>query len=289
MMAGLDEIPLSTSAYLADTQHLSLPQHGAYLMILMTMWRSNGWIPNDERVLANICKISITKWRHIGGPVRALLFERDGKLSQKRLLFEIENALKIKSINAENGSKGGRAKALKNKDTGLANATISPDDRQPETKMPSSLSLPESKIQEGKKERSRRGTTLPSDWVPADRSIALARRLGISDESIEGYAESMRAWAKANANRPIARKADWDATFDGWLRREAARKAEGNGQHRTGGQSSPAKGHTWASFTAAKAREVSEARARREASPGGSGSGPEISDPDLLPPQKWSH
>ena len=44
-------------------------------------------------------------------------------------------------------------------------------------------------------------------------------------------AEDMRLWAGANANRQVARKADWSLTFKGWMRREAKR-GYGNGQGR---------------------------------------------------------
>src|ERR1017187_4443174 len=92
-MSNLDELPLSTSAYLSDTLHLSLPQHGAYLLILMSMWRAGGWIADDEVKLANTCRLSVKKWLKIEGQVRALLILENGKLSQKRLLSEVEKTL----------------------------------------------------------------------------------------------------------------------------------------------------------------------------------------------------
>jgi hypothetical protein len=48
---------------------------------------------------------------------------------------------------------------------------------------------------------------------------------------IQEEADAMREWAKANANRSIARKADWDETFGGFLRRLAKEKKEKEGMN----------------------------------------------------------
>ena len=47
-MAKFPHLPLWTDAYMADTLHLSHEEHGLYLMLLMTIWRSPDCkIPND--------------------------------------------------------------------------------------------------------------------------------------------------------------------------------------------------------------------------------------------------
>lgn len=88
-------------------------------------------------------------------------------------------------------------------------------------------------IVEGQKKRSR-GTPLPDDWQPSSHHFDQAVALHLSQPQVLGMAEDMRLWAKGNSNRQIARKADWEATFSGWMRRES-KKANGNGQHRQGG------------------------------------------------------
>lgn len=220
-MSALDELPLSTSAYLADTQHLSLPQHGAYMLILMTMWRAGGWIDDDERKLATICKTTVKKWRQIAGDVRALLIVRDGKLSQKRLLSEVEIVLNMVSRNRENGAAGGKAKALKNKELDLAPATVSPADRQSgeDSALPSLSVDSENKVKKGKG-----GIALPIDWRPSPDELSYGFDLGFDQQAIDGMAEDMRLWARANANRAVGRKADWVSTFKGWMRREADKR-----------------------------------------------------------------
>lgn len=64
-----------------------------------------------------------------------------------------------------------------------------------------------------------RGCALPADWQPSAKHF----RLGYNRGFVEQQAEAMREWAGANRNRAVARKADWDLTFTGWLRRESGK------------------------------------------------------------------
>lgn len=269
-MGSVDVMPLSTSAYLADTPHLSLPHHGAYMLILMAMWRANGWIADDEHVFANICKISVKKWRGLAPILRPLLLSKDGKVSQKRLLREFEKARDVSAKNSANGARGGAAKALKNKDSGVATATVSPTGspagRQPGTSGSySSSSDSDSKAGEGKKNSSR-GTALPGDWQPTASHVEYGAGQGLTAEEVAKAGEDMRLWAAANANRAVGRKADWDATFKGWLRREGDRKKTrqlrgGFDGAARGGGAQPAgktRGEGFAAFAARRARDAGE-------------------------------
>lgn len=222
-MSAVDIFPLSTSAYIADTQHLSLLQDGAYLRIMMTMWRAGGWIDDDDRKLANICKLSLPKWLKISGAIRALLLVRGGKLSQKRLLFDFEKELKRVSNNRQNGSAGGIAKALKNNHSTLATANSSPAGRQ---KQGVAATLPVSTSDSSSQESARkgsRGKSLPSDWMPSAGDYAYGEGIGFTRTDADRMAEDMKLWAAANSNRSVGRKADWTSTFRGWMRRESSR------------------------------------------------------------------
>jgi hypothetical protein len=80
-----------------------------------------------------------------------------------------------------------------------------------------------------KKERAPRKTLaeLPEHWQPTASHHAAAAKLNLPAGRLESKAEDMRIWARSNA----VRKADWDQTFHGFLRR-AASEGTGNGQGR---------------------------------------------------------
>jgi uncharacterized protein YdaU (DUF1376 family) len=139
-MSGSLFMPLWTDAYLGDTRHLSTVQHGAYLLILMSMWRNGGDLPNDEKRIARIAGLPMDRWRKISDAVMEL-FEIEGELiTQKRLRLELKKSLGVSEKRATASAAGVRAKALKNKKVGLPNGSSdgSPED-QPKSNQSSTL------------------------------------------------------------------------------------------------------------------------------------------------------
>ena len=118
---------LYVADYLGDTRHLTTEQHGAYLLLLMTMWRSEGRLPNDPKKLARIAGCAPARWTKISDEVLEFFTVDGGELTNPRLTIELEKASEKSIKRAENGSRGGKAKALKSNSTGLANATCLPE------------------------------------------------------------------------------------------------------------------------------------------------------------------
>ena len=67
------------------------------------------------------------------------------------------------------------------------------------------------------------GSCLPKDWSPSESLFAYGRQQGLDDSHTAEILENMRLWAHSNANRAIARKADWEGTMQGAIRRDAAK------------------------------------------------------------------
>jgi hypothetical protein len=74
-------------------------------------------------------------------------------------------------------------------------------------------------IKEGKKVRARKraASELSADWQPSESHFTAAASLNISRDGVLNKAEDMRLWAKSTG----AMKVDWEATFHGFLRRDA--------------------------------------------------------------------
>ena len=77
-------MPLYIGDYLADTMHLSGPEHGAYLLLLMHSWRT-GPLPDDDRQLAAIARTELAAWRRMADTIRAFFAAENGALVQGRL------------------------------------------------------------------------------------------------------------------------------------------------------------------------------------------------------------
>lgn len=102
-------MPIYIGDYLADTQHLSAEQSGAYLHLLMHSWKV-GPLPGDTEVLRRIARIDKDAWS-IAWAVLTEFFKQteDGNFVQSRL--EIERA----AWGAKKASSVARARDAANK------------------------------------------------------------------------------------------------------------------------------------------------------------------------------
>ena len=84
-MAELPIMPLKTDALLADTQHMSAEEFGAYCRLLFTMWRHGGRLPNKPEELARIAGVARQRWHLIAENVMRPMTVLPETVSQKRL------------------------------------------------------------------------------------------------------------------------------------------------------------------------------------------------------------
>ena len=135
---------------------------------------------------------------------------------------------------------------------------------------------------DSKKERKERGCKLPPDWIPKNKHYEEGSKRGLDAVDVDDLAETMRTWAVANANRSVTTKADWDATFLGFVRKEHR-----NG-HGTGTSGNPASNQSGSTSIIAGVAAASERRARERNAAGQQRQAPanddpaEESDPELF-------
>jgi uncharacterized protein YdaU (DUF1376 family) len=111
-MAEFPALPLWTDAYLGDTTHLTTIEHGAYLLLLMTAWRTRETrLPDDDRLLARYARCGPNQWKRLRPILEPFFLVENGFWVQRRLTDEASAVRQRKEAAAANG----RASALKRK------------------------------------------------------------------------------------------------------------------------------------------------------------------------------
>lgn len=120
-MTSTPFMQLYPADYIAKTMDLTTEQHGAYLLILMTMWQHDAKLPADPQKLARIARLSPAKFRPVWEEISRFFVETDGFISNARLTKERKKAHEKSAKRAIAGSAGGKAKALKDKAVASSN------------------------------------------------------------------------------------------------------------------------------------------------------------------------
>lgn len=120
-------MPLWVADFLADTMDLDASEIGAYMLLLMSQWQRDGRsLPDDTKKLQRIARCG-RNWPKVWASIDRYFDRDESGVYSKRLRFEAQNVAAKREVNAQNGARGGKAKALKSNNADLADATISPE------------------------------------------------------------------------------------------------------------------------------------------------------------------
>lgn len=125
-------MPLYVGDYLADTTHLTCTEHGAYLLLLMAMWRAGGSLPNDDARLARFARCTKGQWERMRPVLIGFFQQSDDVLTQGRMARELTKHSGAVEQRRQAGSNGGKAKAAKYQEKVLAGANLPPKQPKPE-------------------------------------------------------------------------------------------------------------------------------------------------------------
>jgi len=219
-------MPLYVGDYLADTTHLSCTEQGAYMLLLMCMWRSGGSLPDDDAKLAKITRCTRVQWDRMRPTLIEFFDVEDGLISQGRLSRELTRHASAVEQRRMAGSNGGKAKSLKDKDTALAVATISPCQPEPEPEPKKETDAKASVVVSAEPKPTRDDVRLAFDeWndlaarlgLPTARKLDDARRKAIrtrlNDGGLEGWREALAAVAASDHCRGDNDRS-WKADLD---------------------------------------------------------------------------
>ena len=114
-MSKLPYMKLWVADYLSDTLHLNMEQSGAYLQLLMIMWKEGGALRADPDYLAKVCRMTPERWERIAPEIMhyftVVRMEAGDLLQHERLSEELAKV----RIFSESRSANARAKSLRPK------------------------------------------------------------------------------------------------------------------------------------------------------------------------------
>ena len=210
-MSAPPYMPLYPADYLADTTHLTRSEHGAYLLLLMAMWRAGGRLPNNEIKLAKLAQCSAEEWDEIREVILEFFHHRGGHLLHKRVTKEMakyENRIC-------NARKAGIQSASKraNKINEIRSTDVQPKINQPE---------PEPEPESIKKERGpRKSRRCPPNFEFDDSVFDTGEKAGLTADQIEQELTKLEDYEFKTA------RSDWNAVARNWLRSAKPTKPKG--------------------------------------------------------------
>lgn len=186
-------MPLMVDKYLGDTTHLTTEQHGAYLLLLMALWKRDGSLPDDDRQLAAIARMTPARWRANRATLMEFFGVDGGRITQKRLTEELRRARDNSSARAAAGAKGAESrwqthgKCMAN---GMANGL--------QNDAPTPIPIPKDKEKPSEPSVRAQSAVAPVDVIFAN-GVPLLTAAGVSEKNARSMLGLMRKQHGAEA------------------------------------------------------------------------------------------
>ena len=100
--------------YLAETTTLNASEHGAYLLLLLAMWRARGKLPRDDVKLSKIARCTPEQWAEIKENVLPFFQKAGGSIKHRRITKEMAKYQAIVDSAVEAGKASARQRVNKN-------------------------------------------------------------------------------------------------------------------------------------------------------------------------------
>lgn len=110
-MAALPYIQLYVADYLADTQHLTTEEHGAYMLLIFSYWQTGKPLRIDR--LATVARLSNERWANVEETLREFFHVVGTHWHHFRIEADLEAVNSKSSKASDAGKASAKARALK--------------------------------------------------------------------------------------------------------------------------------------------------------------------------------
>ncbi|CAB4152800.1 Protein of unknown function DUF1376 [uncultured Caudovirales phage] len=214
-------MPLYVTDYLGDTMHLTTEQHGAYMLMLMASWKTNGVLPSDDDSLGAITRLG-TAWKK-SRKVLLAFFQVDGEtMTHKRVLIELQRAKTLNEARSEAGKKAMANRWQKEQQTPLQNdnsVIAKPLTKEQQTPLQNDIpspspiqSIPNGIDMDSAAKPRRASKKCPAEFVIDEKLIAWALGENITID-LDAQTRKFRDHTFKDS------KTDWHGTWRNWMRR----------------------------------------------------------------------
>jgi len=241
---SLPFMPISLDAYAGGTTAFDAEEHGAYLLLLMEMWRSEGSLPDRPGYLARVARVSPRRWAKVWASIGSKFIPHsEGRLTNERLAQEYRKATAISEQRSTAGKASVKAKSLKSfasNPTSVPAPLVAALPPRTPTLVQSTIEEKEEAKASSKKTALKTALgedwTLPRDWVEDALAVAVKAKQPITYEEIENEADGFRDHSHSKS----VRHANWRAAWRNWIRNyikwRKPRNASGSHGPRASGQ-----------------------------------------------------
>lgn len=209
---------LWVSDFIADTTDLDAVEFGAYMLIILAMWKKGGSLPDNEVKMRRIARCG-RSWPRVWESIKDQFVVKGGLIINERLAEEHASAVAKSKVNRHNGALGGKAKSLNNNKAVVANAKNSPEQ----------LELEQEIDKRDTNVSPKKATRLSDDWIlPSSWGGWAVDEFNLPEDTVRFEADQFKDyWIGVGGQRGT--KLNWEATWRNWIRRNTKGNHNGNG------------------------------------------------------------